>query len=283
MTERMVQADGVELCVEAFGDPSHPTMLLIGGMAASMDWWEDGFCRRLADAGRHVVRYDHRDAGRSSHWPAGAPGYSAADLGADALRILDALGVGRAHLVGLSMGAGIAQSLAALHPERMATITLIATSPAGTRASSDELPGMLPAAAEAFGAGEPDWSDPEAVVGHDVAVQMALCGRDGVDVAAIERTARRALARTADPRAAATNHAMAAAGDDEPFRMDAIRAPALVLHGRQDPVFPPAHGDALAAELAEAHLVLLDGMGHEVPPEPLWNQVVALIAAHTAR
>lgn len=118
MAERLVTVDGVELCLETFGDRTDPALLLIGGAAASMDWWDVGFCQRLADGGRFVVRYDHRDTGNSVTSPVGEPSYSSQDLATDPLRILDALGIARAHLVGLSMGGGIAQHLAARHPDR---------------------------------------------------------------------------------------------------------------------------------------------------------------------
>ena len=104
-----------ELCVEAIGDSAHPALLLIGAATWSMDWWEDGLCRRLADRGRLVVRYDQRDTGRSTSCPPGAPDYTGADLVSDAVAVLDGLGIVRAHVVGLSMGGGIAQYVALEH------------------------------------------------------------------------------------------------------------------------------------------------------------------------
>lgn len=84
MTERMVEAGGVELCTEPFGDPARAPLLLIMGTGASMLWWEEGFCQLLADGGRFVIRYDHRDTGRSVTYERGRPGYTGADLVADA-------------------------------------------------------------------------------------------------------------------------------------------------------------------------------------------------------
>ncbi|HEV8153247.1 MAG TPA: alpha/beta fold hydrolase, partial [Solirubrobacteraceae bacterium] len=107
--QQMVNAGGgAELCVETTGDPGAPPILLIAGASSSMDYWDEELCRRLAGRGRRVVRYDHRDTGRSTSYPAGAPGYTGADLTTDALAVLDGLGLDRAHLVGLSMGGGIA-------------------------------------------------------------------------------------------------------------------------------------------------------------------------------
>src|SRR5690348_18492069 len=109
MVAETLPVNGIELCADTFGEPSDPALLLIAGGASSMDWWEDEFCRRLAAGGRFVIRYDHRDTGRSTSFPAGAPPYSDVDLAHDALGVLDNLGVHRAHLVGLSMGGLLAQ------------------------------------------------------------------------------------------------------------------------------------------------------------------------------
>src|SRR5690606_1115585 len=104
------------------GRPSDPTILLIAGAASAMDWWEDGFCEALASGPRHVVRYDFRDTGRSVSSAPGEPDYTGADLRDDAIGILDALGVERAHLAGISMGGALAQELAVEHPKRVATL-----------------------------------------------------------------------------------------------------------------------------------------------------------------
>ncbi|RSM72514.1 alpha/beta hydrolase [Actinoplanes sp. ATCC 53533] len=129
MGETMVPANGVDLCLETFGEPDAPAVLLIAAGARSMDWWEEGFCRRLAGGGRFVIRYDHRDTGRSTSFPAGDPPYTQVDMAGDALGVLDALGIARAHIVGLSLGGGLAQRLAVEDPPRLRTVTLISTSP----------------------------------------------------------------------------------------------------------------------------------------------------------
>ena len=100
-----------QLCIEAIGDRDDPALLLIGAATWSMDWWDDDLCRRLGDGGRLVVRYDNRDTGRSTSYPPGSPGYGTADLVTNAVAVLDALGIDRAHVVGLSMGSGVAQRL----------------------------------------------------------------------------------------------------------------------------------------------------------------------------
>src|SRR3954447_10682956 len=128
MTERLVEANGVELCTEPFGDSADSPILLVMGIGASMLWWEEGFCRMLADGGRCVIRYDHRDTGRSVTDPPGRPGYMGADLTADAVGVLDAYGIAAAHLVGVSAGGAIAQELALYCPDRVRSLTLVSTS-----------------------------------------------------------------------------------------------------------------------------------------------------------
>jgi pimeloyl-ACP methyl ester carboxylesterase len=110
--ERIVRANGVELCTESFGNPADPPVLLVAGTGSSMLWWEEGFCRALAERGRLVVRYDHRDTGRSVAYQPGRPGYTGADLVADAAGVLDAYGIPAAHVVGVSGGGALAQLLA---------------------------------------------------------------------------------------------------------------------------------------------------------------------------
>ena len=152
-------------------------MLLIAGAGASMDWWEDGFCDRLAAGRRFVIRYDQRDTGRSVGYEPGAPGYGWDDLVLDAVGVLDALGVDRAHLVGMSMGGGIAQVAALDHPDRVATLTLVATAPAAPGGDDPDLPPMADEARARFAAlAEPEWSDRAAVIDYLVGLERA-CAR----------------------------------------------------------------------------------------------------------
>jgi pimeloyl-ACP methyl ester carboxylesterase len=280
----MVDAAGVELCLETFGDPSDPAVLLISGATASMDWWEPTFCARLADAGRFVVRYDHRDTGRSAASPTGNPAYSFDDLATDPLRILDALGIERAHLVGVSMGGGIAQFLAAHHADRLLTITLIATSAGGERDSAAALPPPEPRVRQLFEnpPPAPAWEDRGAVLDRMVEVERVFAGSLGFDERRVRRIAGVVVDRTRDLEASVTNH-WVLKGESGPFRLTDINLPTLVLHGTDDPFFPLEHGRALADGIPGARLVVLGGMGHEVPPPPLWDRVVAEIVRHTDR
>ena len=138
---RILRAHGVEICVQTFGSADAEPVLLIAGAASTMLYWDEEFCAGLAAGPRFVLRYDHRDTGRSTTCPPGAPDYTAVDLLDDAIGLLDALGIDRAHLVGLSMGGGLAQLAAIAHPDRVASLTLIAASPAGP-AEHPDLPSM---------------------------------------------------------------------------------------------------------------------------------------------
>lgn len=284
MTERLVTVDGVDLCMETFGHRTDPGVILIGGGAGSMDWWEVGFCELLADHERFVIRYDHRDTGRSATSPVGKPSYTSDDLVTDPLRILDALGIARAHVVGLSMGGGIAQTLAALHADRVLSATLIATSPAGSREDTTKLPPADPDVAATFDdpAPEPAWDDRAAVVEYIVEGERPYAGSLGFDEDRVRRIANIVVDRTRNIASSVTNHWVVEEGSSPPFRLADIAVPTLVLHGTTDPCFPLAHGEALAAEIPGATLIPLEGMGHQVPPPPLWEIVVPAIVQHTS-
>ncbi len=279
MAVEMVSVGGVELCVETFGDPGAPPILLIAGAAESMDGWHPEFCRRLADEGRFVIRYDHRDTGRSTTWPPGAPGYTGADLVADAAGLIDALAGGRADVVGVSMGGAIAQHLGVKQPERVATLTLIATTPG----PADDLPRMAGRLRTAFAEGgpEPDWNDADTVVEHLVEAYRRYAGPGSFEEAAVRESARHMVARTPNRGASAGNHWLLDSPGDVRSRLGELRAPALVLHGTEDPLFPPGHGEALAGEISDAELLLLEGVGHQAPPRSTWDVVVPAILRHT--
>ncbi len=283
MTISMIPAGKAELCVETFGRPENPAILLIGGATSSMDYWQPEFCRLLADAGRYVVRYDHRDTGQSTSSPAGQPDYTGDDLADDVLHVLDGLGILAAHLVGVSMGAGIAQHLAVTQPQRVLSLTLIATTAAFERADPTPLPPPEPRVADTFDQETPDvdWSDEEAVVQGNVDALRPYAGSlwDEDEVRAVSRIVVR---RTRDMAASVTNHWLViGTGEESPHTMADIDVPTLVLHGTEDPLFPFPHGEALAAEIRGAKLVPMPGMGHEFPPRPLWDVVVPAIVELT--
>jgi pimeloyl-ACP methyl ester carboxylesterase len=273
---RLVSANGVDLCVETLGDPADVPILLIAGSAAAMDWWEDEFCERLVAGGRFVIRYDHRDTGESISYAPGAPEYGGDDLAEDAVGVLDALGISRAHLVGISMGGALAQLIALDHPARVASLTLIATSfavPSGL-----DLPGMRPELAAAYAALErPDWSDPEAVIDYCVATARPTSGSGGFDETTTTEICARVVERSRDMGATYTNHDLI---HDQEARsrgpVSGIGASTLVVHGLDDPLLPVENGRALADAIPGAELLQLEGVGHELPRRA-WDVVVPAI------
>jgi pimeloyl-ACP methyl ester carboxylesterase len=272
--------NGVDLCVETFGEPADPAILLIMGAGASMDWWEDDFCARLAAGPRYVIRYDHRDTGQSVSYPPGAPGYTGDDLVADAVGVLDALDVRRAHVVGQSMGGALAQVMALDHRDRVASLTLISTSPSGSDA---DLPGMTDEARAAFAMAEPDWSDRAAVTDYLVHLARVSAGRSRpFDEAAFRDVAGRAFERTVNIASSMTNHNTMDGGDRWRERLGGLRVPTLVIHGTEDPVLPYGNAVALAHDIPGAGLLPLERTGHELP-RPVWDVVVPAILEHTAR
>ncbi len=284
MPEELVTIAGVRLCLQSFGSRTDPALLLVGGAAASMDWWDVELCELLAAQNLFVTRYDHRDTGRSESSPVGHPSYSTEDLATDPLRILDALGVARAHLVGLSMGGGIGQQLAATRPDRLLTLTLIATSPTGERADQRRLSPPEPRVSTLFESPppEPRWDERAAVVQYLVDGNRPYAGSLGFDEDRMRRLATIVVDRTADIAASMKNHWLTESAGTDRFRLADIEVPTLVLHGTTDPFFPFDHGQALGAEIAGATLVPLEGMGHEVPPPSLWDVVVPTIRRHTS-
>jgi pimeloyl-ACP methyl ester carboxylesterase len=193
----MIEVNGVELCTESFGDPSDPALLLVMGVGASMLWWEEGFCRLLAGGGRFVIRYDHRDTGRSVTYEPGCPRYTGADLVADAVGVLDVYGIPAAHVVGVSAGGAFAQLLALGFPDRVLSLTLISTSPATAEERS------LPSPTERFNAflasAEVVWSERRSVVDYVVGYQRMLAGgARPFDEAAWRELVRRDVERARD-------------------------------------------------------------------------------------
>ena len=286
--QRIIEVNGVKLCVDTTGGAADPAILLIGGMGASMDWWEEEFCQRLASGqgqgGRFVIRYDHRDTGRSVSYPAGAPGYTGADLAADVVGVLDALGRRSAHLAGISMGGALAQQVALAHPDRVDSLVLVSTSPAVPGGPGrPELPPMSEDLRSYFAAQvKPDWSERTAVIDYLVGYERQLEGAEYFDEAHVRALVERIVDRTNDMAASMTNHAVAEEGELARGRLDEIAAPTLVIHGSADPLFPFGHAEALAREIPRAELLPLGGVGHQVPPRPYWTSVIPAVLRHTS-
>jgi pimeloyl-ACP methyl ester carboxylesterase len=279
VAERMIEANGIELCTEPFGVPGDPPVLLVMGVGGSMLWWEEGFCRLLAEGSRFVIRYDHRDTGRSVTYEPGRPQYTGADLVADAVGVLDAYGIAAAHVVGVSAGGAFAQLLSLGFPDRVLTLVLISTSPVtpGERG--------LPSSTERFNdflaSTDVDWSDRASVIDYLVAYERMLAG--GVrpfDEAAWRELVGRDVERARDI-AASENHSLIPEGDVPSEPISSIAAATLVIHGTADPMFPLAHGQVLAEEIPGARLLTLEGAGHGVDRAD-WEPIAHAILVHTA-
>jgi pimeloyl-ACP methyl ester carboxylesterase len=260
------------------------------GLGTQMLGWREDFCALLADRGFQVIRYDNRDVGRStklsSHRPptaaqllrrdASAAAYTIADMGADGVALLDCLGIGRAHVVGASMGGMIAQTIAARYPDRVLSLASIMSN-TGARWS-----------------GQPSLStysvllkraprDREGFVEHQLGV-FRKTGSPGFprDEADLRALATASFDRGHDPAGAGRQLAAIIASGDRSAELRAIRAPTVVIHGTKDKLVAPSGGRATAKAIAGARLVTIEGMGHDLP-RGAWPRIVEAIVENAAR
>ena len=278
-----IKVNGVELCVETFGDAADPPVLLIG---ITMLSWPDELCAALA--GRYVVRYDLRDTGQSTFHDPDAPGYDLRDLVTDASELLVGLGLGRTHVAGMGVGGFVAQLLALDHPDQVASLTLVSTRPVAPGPADPDLPDHAPEVmAQLFGRPEPDWTDRGSVVEYMTGSARLMLGSRGFDERDVRATAGSIFdraGRTAKAQRASHLGSMFGAVDCRPRwreRLGEITAPTLVVHGDEDPFFPHGNGVALAAQIPGATLLTLPGVGQGLP-RVTWPVVVAALLRHTA-
>ncbi|MGN9838843.1 alpha/beta fold hydrolase [Nonomuraea sp. H19] len=279
MTTR-VAANGIEIAYESFGSPTGRPLLLIMGLGAQLVHWDEEFCELLVEQGHHVVRFDNRDAGLSTHLHdhgapmMGAPApYLLDDLADDAAGLMDALGWPAAHMVGASMGGMIAQTLAIRHPSRVLSLTSIMSTPGAAVAAPTE-------AAMAVLMAEPA-ADRAGVLAQALRT-WAVIGSPGyeLDRERITMMAGLAYDRCFDPAGTARQLAAIMASGDRTEPLAGVTVPALVLHGEADQLVPVAAGHATAAAIPGARLVTYPGMGHDLP-RPLWPDIVAEITKLT--
>jgi pimeloyl-ACP methyl ester carboxylesterase len=279
MAEIMVRSDDLELAAEAFGNPLDAALLLIMGVGGSMLLWPAAFCEKLASRGFYVLRYDNRDTGRSTFWPPGALDYGVDELAEDAISILDAFGVPRAHIVGLSMGGIVGQIAALAHPNRMLSLTLISSTKA-LDAEPDLPPPTPPLLTFFSNTAPPDWNDREAVIAYKIAGDLACNGSGHRFNEAAARASNEAEYDRARSIASGVNHTMLGGGKRWEGHLADIDAPMLVIHGDEDPLFPIAHGYSLAALKPDTPCVILKGTGHQFHQDD-WQQIIAAIVERT--
>ncbi len=278
--ERLINLKDVTLCAESFGNKADPAILLIMGATASMSWWDQEFCERLAAEGYFVIRYDNRDVGRSSTYPPGTPPYGLEDMMDDAFGVLDAYDIEHAHIVGMSLGGLLAQMAALGNPDRVRSLTLIGTGPFGP--SDPTIPPMderiITFQSKAH---EVDWSDEDAVISYLVEGAKLLSGPDRpYDSVRGEKLFRREFRRANNYRSM-YNHAGLQGGETYYGRLNEIYQPVLLIHGTADRVWHYRHALFLSKELQHAHLLPLDGAGHELHQKD-WGAMIKAISEHAS-
>jgi pimeloyl-ACP methyl ester carboxylesterase len=275
-----VEANGVTLGVEHFGEATAPLIVLAGG--PTMLSWPDALCEALARGGRHVVRYDLRDSGASTTVDPGAPRYTLRDLAADAVALARELDDRPAHLAGIGVGGMVAQVAALDHPDAFSALTLAGTRPVAPGPVDEDLPDHDPATMRRlFSRPLPDWSDRAAVA------EFAAGGAEilGNDPAAARVTAGRIWDRTpsTEPATQMANQLgiVFAELDCKPRwreRLPGLTVPTLVVHGRRDPFFPVGNGEALAREIPGARLLVLERAATAIPEAAATRVAAAILA-----
>jgi pimeloyl-ACP methyl ester carboxylesterase len=261
-------ANGIVIEYEAFGDPQAPPLLLIAGLGAQMLSWDEDFCRLLASRGFHVIRFDNRDAGLST-WIEGE--YRLDDMAADAIGLLDALGIPAAHVVGASMGGFIAQLVTLNHPEHVLTLTSIMSGPNGedqVRPTEDGASVLMVPAPETR----------EERIGVGLWAKQKLLGpADPFDEEYETRRIAHAIDRAYHPAGFVRQLQAIMAASGRLARLGSVRVPALVIHGDADILVPVDNGRNVAAAIPGARLLEIEGMGHDLPKR-VWPEVADAIA-----
>jgi pimeloyl-ACP methyl ester carboxylesterase len=277
---KTVEANGVTLGIEQFGDPAAPLVMCVGG--TTMLSWSDELCEAIARGGRHVIRYDLRDSGASLTVDPEAPAYTLRDLAIDAAALARVFDDRPAHLAGIGVGGMVAQIAALDHPEAFSALTLVGTRPVAPGPVDDDLPNHDAATmGRLFSRPMPDWSDREAVA------QFAADGAQilGDDPATARAVAKRKWDRTPskEPAVQMANQlgTVFARLDCTPRwreRLADLAMPTLVVHGRRDPFFPVGNGEALASQIPGARLLVLDRASTAIPDAAVDEVAAAMLA-----
>ena len=275
MTEKIIRFNDVHICTESFGEINNPTILLIMGATASMIYWEEEFCKRLSNQGFHIIRYDNRDVGKSITYEYGHPEYTFEDLADDAIQVLDAYKVDKAHIVGMSMGGIITQIIALKHPSRFLTISLIMTSN-----FDSSLPKKDNKVTKALSELKiRNWQDKDEVVECFIKKSKVLIGSKHIfDEEKIRRLNEEEFDRAINLQSM-ENHGFIKGWGSYLSRTNEINAPTLVIHGTEDTIIPYEHGIHLFEVIPNAVLVTLEGTGHELHHND-WDEIINAISKH---
>ena len=285
----------IDIAYEERGDPAHPTVLLVMGLAAQLVHWPVTFLDALVARGLHVVRFDNRDTGRSTHVRDAPPAdlsaalrgdfssasYTLSDMAADAIGLLDVLNLDNAHVVGASMGGAIAQTAAIEHPQRVRSLTSMMST------TGDMSVGQIhPATMKALFGGAPARTRGEVVARAVRAATLVGSPAFPTDPAEVGESAGLAYDRGHDEPAIARQAVATVASGDRTERLRTLDVPTLVLHGLADTICDPSGGCATAAAIQGAKLVLIDGMGHNIPPgvrERIADHIASIVRRGEAR
>ncbi|PIE79624.1 MAG: alpha/beta hydrolase [Chloroflexi bacterium] len=281
----IVKANGIEICYDAFGYPRHPALLMVAGLGMQLIGWDEEICRMLAERGFWVIRYDNRDVGQSTKFEdAGTPNpmnafagkavaapYLLSDMAADAIGLLDALHVEKAHILGASMGGMIAQTVAIHYAERVRSLTSIMSTTGNIDVSTPTSEGLALLTS-------PPAKDLEDAIEKEIAWKKATNGSAyPVDEARARERAKAIWERGIYPDGVARQLTAILASGSRQEALKTLSTPTLVIHGQEDIIVPVAGGIATAEAIPNAKLMLIYGLGHALPPET-WPEVVDAIA-----
>jgi pimeloyl-ACP methyl ester carboxylesterase len=288
MNEQFADIGPVTLCYETFGEPTDPALLLIMGLGTQMVAWREDFCQTLVDRGFFVIRYDNRDCGKSTSMEGPPittrelvtkrvkkPAYTLAEMADDAVALLDHLGIHKAHIVGASMGAMIGQHVAVRYPGRVLSLASLMAS-TGARFVGQPKLAVIPLFLSKPSGGKDEYIERALKLFRAVGSQSVFDEEYVREGAALAYDRGINLAGTGRQLAAIT------ADGNRAKRLERIKAPTVVIHGKDDRLVAPSGGRATAKAIPDARLVLIDGMGHDLP-RPLWPQIIDAIVENTKR
>ena len=287
-------ANGIQIEYDTFGDRSGRPLLLVMGLGAQMIAWDPEFCELLAERGHYVIRYDNRDVGLSTKFESAGPpnvaaamaasqagekvetAYTLSDMAGDGFGLLDALEIPRAHIAGASMGGMIVQQMAIERPDRVLTMTSIM--------STTGNPALPPAKPEAMARLlVPPPTEREAAIEHRVMTSKVIGSvPEVIDEDRLRRLAAEAYDRSFYPEGMGRQLVGIVASGPRHEKLREVRVPTLVIHGEIDPLVPLEGGKDTAASIPGAQLLVIEGMGHDLPAA-YWGRIVDAISAHTAQ